>query len=163
MPVGKEDFEAGVYSDALHRVMECLQYDHALSYFEIRQQTGLYGQPLDDALIQLEALGLIHSKQLKDVMHYLKLQKATQQQWFTVDEAAQYLRVSRRTIYQLVREGELVSYRVGEAGHKRFKREDLDRAMHKEDIVELYAMTAAGDPVLAELWDNEKDAAYDQI
>jgi hypothetical protein len=27
----------------------------------------------------------------------------------------------------------------------------------------LLALTAQADPVLAELWDNEKDAAYDQL
>ena len=27
----------------------------------------------------------------------------------------------------------------------------------------LFALTAQADPVLAELWDNEKDAAYDQL
>jgi hypothetical protein len=34
------------------------------------------------------------------------------------------------------------------------------------DLVEqdrLLALTARDDPVLAELWDNEKDAAYDQL
>ena len=28
---------------------------------------------------------------------------------------------------------------------------------------ELYAMSSAVDPVLAELWDNEKDAEYDRL
>jgi hypothetical protein len=35
--------------------------------------------------------------------------------------------------------------------------------MRKDEAVELYGMSAAADPVLAELWDNEKDAEYDRL
>jgi len=31
------------------------------------------------------------------------------------------------------------------------------------EVEEVYAMNAISDPVLAELWNNEKDAEYDQI
>ena len=85
------------------------------------------------------------------------------QEWYTIDEAASHLRVSRRTIYQLLDQGKLACYRVGEGGHRRFKREDLERVMHRDSEGEVYAMNAAADPVLAELWDNEKDAAYDRL
>ncbi len=37
-------------------------------------------------------------------------------------------------------------------------REDLG-----EDGAELVTLTAKADPVLAELWDNDKDAAYDRL
>lgn len=95
--------------------------------------------------------------------HYEQASGTPKQEWYTIDEAANYLRVSKRTIYQLLKEGQLVSYRVGKSGHRRFKREDLDRTMQKEGDEELYALNAVADPVLAELWDNERDAAYDQI
>lgn len=36
----------------------------------------------------------------------------------------------------------------------------LEALLADEDIT---ALTAATDPVLAELWDNEKDAAYDEL
>ncbi|MBI3977170.1 MAG: helix-turn-helix domain-containing protein [Chloroflexi bacterium] len=49
------------------------------------------------------------------------------QEWFTVEEAAAYLRVSRRTVYKLVEEGRLPAYRIGAERHRRFRREDLDR------------------------------------
>ena len=49
------------------------------------------------------------------------------QEWFTVVEAAEYLRVSRRTIYSLVQRGRLTSYRIGKQRHMRFRRADLDR------------------------------------
>ncbi len=35
--------------------------------------------------------------------------------------------------------------------------------MPDDEAEGLLAMTAAADPVLAELWDNEQDAAYDQM
>jgi excisionase family DNA binding protein len=43
---------------------------------------------------------------------------------FTVDEAAEYLRVSRRQVYKLVRAGEIRGYRVGE--RLRFRPQDVD-------------------------------------
>lgn len=56
-----------------------------------------------------------------------------QQEWFTVNEAADYLRVSRRTIYKLVQEDRLKAYRVGAERHLRFRREDLDAALTPVD------------------------------
>jgi len=91
----------------------------------------------------------------------------TQQEWFTVDEAAEYLRLSKRTIYKLCQDGYLVGYRAGRRGHRRFRKEELDKLMerdmpgnHHEGLVALNAMA---DPVLAEVWDNEKDEAYDRV
>jgi excisionase family DNA binding protein len=90
-----------------------------------------------------------------------------QQEWFTVDEAAEYLRVSKRTIYRLCQERELVGYRTSRRGYWRFRKEDLDKALKKgipEDETEgLVALTATADPVLAEIWANEKDEAYDRV
>jgi excisionase family DNA binding protein len=88
-------------------------------------------------------------------------------EWFTVEEAAEYLRVSRRTIYKLTREGRLPAFRIGQERHRRFRKEDLDRvprpgeeARDMEGVLELTAYT---DPLLAEVWDNERDAAYDRV
>jgi hypothetical protein len=78
----------------------------------------------------------------------------TQQEWFTVDEAAEYLRVS-------------VGYRTSKRGYWRFRKEDLDKALKKgapeDDTEGLVALTATADPVLAEVWSNDKDAAYDRV
>lgn len=87
---------------------------------------------------------------------------AEPQDWYTIEEAAEYLRVSRRTMYHLVKERQLTAYRVGAKGHKRFRHEELDQVMKKEDVFP-YTMTANADPVLAELWDNDKDAEYDKM
>ena len=39
-------------------------------------------------------------------------------------------------------------------------REDVHQKKEEEEVL---ALTAQADPVLAELWDNERDAAYDQL
>lgn len=89
------------------------------------------------------------------------------QEWFTVDEAAEYLRVSKRTIYRLCHDGELMGYRTSRRGYWRFRKEDLDKALKKSipegEMEDLAALTATTDPALAEIWHNERDAAYDRI
>ncbi len=88
-------------------------------------------------------------------------------EWFTVEEAAEYLCVSKRTIYKLTREGRLPAFRIGNERHRRFRKEDLDKAPRPgEETINLEALlklTAEADPILAEVWDNEKDAADDRI
>lgn len=176
MPIGREDFEAcddgdvlsGVFQfgDLVHRVFQSLPEHHALMESEIVAQANLTAKEsnyVNDALAKLVELGRIRKKQIGGADRYQKEASPTIQQWYTINEAANYLRVSRRTIYQLLQEGQLASDRVGRAGHRRFKREDLDLVMQKEEGEELYAMSEIADPVLAELWDNEKDAEYDQI
>jgi excisionase family DNA binding protein len=88
-------------------------------------------------------------------------------EWFTVEEAAEYLCVSRRTIYKLTKEGRLPAFRIGQERHRRFRKEDLDKVPRPSEEVRtlerLIKLTAESDPVLAEIWDNENDAAYDRI
>jgi len=163
MAVGREDFEAGIRGDALHRVIESLPNDRALNYDEVREKTGLDGESLNDALHELQKMGLIEAKWLGASEHYLKVMPSPAQIWYTVDEAAQYLRVSRRTIYQLVKEMQLAPYKVGRAGHRRFKQEDIDSVMRKEQDIPESTLRASDDPVLAELWNNDNDAEYDRL
>jgi excisionase family DNA binding protein len=88
-------------------------------------------------------------------------------EWFTVEEAAEYLSVSRRTIYKLTKTGRLPAFRLGQERHRRFRKEDLDKVPRPDQDTrtsdDLLKSTAASDPVLAEVWDNEADAAYDQL
>ena len=88
-------------------------------------------------------------------------------EWFTIEEAAEYLCVSKRTIYKLTQEGRLPAFRIGRERHRRFRKEDLDKVPRlgkdTENVESLLTLRAAVDPVLAEIWDNEKDAAYDRI
>ena len=89
----------------------------------------------------------------------------TTKEWFTVEEAAEYLRVSKRTIYKLTSEGRLPAFRIGHERHRRFKKEDLDKVPRprEEPLGMEGTLNLKDDPILAELWDNEKDAAYDRL
>ena len=88
-------------------------------------------------------------------------------EWFTVGEAAEYLCVSRRTIYKLTQEGRLPAFRIGRERHRRFRKEYLDKVPQASqpsgDINSALTLAAPADPILMEIWDNERDAAYDQI
>ncbi len=88
-------------------------------------------------------------------------------EWFTVEEAAEYLRVSKRTIYKLTKEGRLPAFRIGQERHRRFRKGDLDKVPRAGDDAStteaLLKPSAESDPVLAELWNNEGDAAYDRL
>jgi excisionase family DNA binding protein len=91
----------------------------------------------------------------------------TIKEWYTVKEAAEYLCVSKRTVYKLSQEGRLPAFRIGRERHRRFRKEDLDKVPQLVEEVKslerLVRLTAEADPVLAEVWNNEKDAAYDRI
>ena len=58
-------------------------------------------------------------------------------EWFTVEEAARYLRVSKRTIYKWSSNGRLTAYLIGDRRHRRYRKDDLDnvprRAEHQEN------------------------------
>ena len=88
-------------------------------------------------------------------------------EWFTVEEAAEYLCVSKRTIYKLTKESRLPAFRIGRERHRRFRKEDLDKVPRPggetKNLDGPLKLTAAVDPVLAEIWDNEKDAAYARV
>ena len=88
-------------------------------------------------------------------------------EWFTVEEAAEYLCVSKRTIYKLTKEGRLPAFRIGKERHRRFRKEDLDKVPRPSEeaanIEALLKLSARADPVLAKIWDDERDAAYDRI
>ncbi len=163
MDIGKEDFEASVYGNSLELVMQSLAGTQALTETQIQTATGLTTESLSFALAQLQKLGKIERKLLGDSKYYSAISSEPRQDWYTIDESAGYLRVSRRTMYKLIHDGQLTAYRVGTGGHRRFKRDDLEQLMSPEKSEHVDAMTAAADPVLAELWDNEKDAAYDNL
>lgn len=147
----------------LAKVLNAIGQGEKISYLEIRRRSGLVGAELDGTLERLEQMGRIRSESLPDITHYWRTTPAPAQNWYTVDEAAQYLRVSRRTIYQLVKEMQLAPYKVGRAGHRRFKQEDIDAVMRKEQDIAESTLRASDDPVLAELWNNDNDAEYDRL
>ena len=163
MDDGKEDFEAGVYGNSLELVMQSLSGAKPLTETQIQTETGLTTESLNFALSKLEELGRIRWKWLGRYQVFSVITEPPPQEWYTIDESAGYLRVSRRTMYKLIHDGQLAAYRVGTGGHRRLKRDDLDRLMSPEETEPVDTTTAASDPVLADLWDNEKDAAYDKL
>jgi excisionase family DNA binding protein len=144
-------------------VLEQIPEDPAAGYLELRRKTGLAGADLDEALAELEGLGVIISKKTTNEVLYWKAGAVPDKEWYSVEDAANYLSVSKRTVQQLIRDGEMVAYRVGQGGHRRIRRADLDGPMHREDHSGLVELAGADDPALSELWDNEQDAAYDRL
>lgn len=55
--------------------------------------------------------------------------KPTDTSWFTVEQAAEYLQVSRPTIFRWMKQGLLSFYKVG--GATRFSKEGLDAVVEK--------------------------------
>ena len=53
----------------------------------------------------------------------------------TIEELSKYLRVSKSTLYKLVREGKIPSQKVGR--HWRFHKENIDRWLGQEAQSEL--------------------------
>ena len=145
------------------RVLEQIPEDPVVGYLELLAKTGLTGPDLDEALSVLENLGVIKSKKTAKEVLYWKAGTAPGKEWYSVEDAAKYLSVSKRTVQQLIRDGEMVAYRVGRGGHRRIRRTDLDGPMHREDHSGSVELAGAEDPVLSELWDNEQDAAYDRL
>ncbi len=89
-------------------------------------------------------------------------------EWYTVNEAAEYLGISRRTVYKLCENSRLPVSVIGAGRSRRFKRDDLDNVPTRlgkgESTTDIFKeMTAESDPVLAALWDNDLDAIYDRI
>ena len=88
-------------------------------------------------------------------------------EWFTIEEAAEYLCVSKRTIYKLTKEGRLPAFRIGWERHRRFRKEDLDKVPRTPDTIKnldaIMTLSASADPLLAEIWDNDRDAVYDRV
>jgi len=60
-----------------------------------------------------------------DVTHDIEKRKV-----LTIPEVSEYLRVSRQTIYRMLRRGDIPAFRIG--GDWRFNIEDLERWIEKE-------------------------------
>lgn len=53
-------------------------------------------------------------------------EETEEQGWLSVEEAAEYLGVSRRAIHKYVQQGRLAAFKAPIGGRTLFKREDLD-------------------------------------
>lgn len=68
--------------------------------------------------------------------------------WFTLDEAAAYLKVSKPSLYRWMSEGKLKFYKLAGTGARRFKKTDLDDLLEPGEIWEA---PAPRDPTLVEM------------
>lgn len=57
--------------------------------------------------------------------------KDEKQNWFTIEEAAAYLRVTKATIYNYMKDGLLTYYQLKSGRGRRFRKEDLDALLDK--------------------------------
>jgi excisionase family DNA binding protein len=82
--------------------------------------------------------------------------------YYTLDEAARMLKLHPQTLRRWIHQGKLPATRFG--SQYRLRREDIERAARPassasaDDLSEFDRMAVAS---LAELWDNEEDAIYD--
>jgi excisionase family DNA binding protein len=53
------------------------------------------------------------------------------QQWFTIEQAAEYLQVSKAAVYKWVRQGLLAYYELPSGRGRRFRRDDLDHLLQR--------------------------------
>jgi excisionase family DNA binding protein len=89
-----------------------------------------------------------------------------QREWLTVAEAADYLKISRDTIYRWAKQGKLTLYKLG--GLTRLRQSELDalivpkiRAGRVEGKLKLDPWSSLSEEAFAD-WDNPEDAIYDR-
>ena len=104
------------------RELEQIFEDAARGCLQLHRTTGLTETILDEALTELERLGMIPSKKSANAVLYWKAVAQSVKEWYSVDDVAKYLSVSKRTVQQLIRDAEMVAYRVGGGGHRRIGR-----------------------------------------
>lgn len=81
--------------------------------------------------------------------------------WLTVVEAADYLRVSRDTIYRWAKQGKLTLYKLG--GLTRVRQSELDSLIVPAPLASSRPdpWTVVSGQAFAD-WDNPEDAVYDR-
>jgi excisionase family DNA binding protein len=82
--------------------------------------------------------------------------------YYTLEEAARILKLHPQTLRRWIRQGKLPARRFGK--QFRLRAEDLERAAQPalpEEAEELSHFDRMSLAALAELWDNQEDAIYD--
>lgn len=81
------------------------------------------------------------------------------QEWLTVAEAADYLRLSRDTLYRWAKQGKIALYKVGGTA-TRVRKSDLDALAHRQTPPsDSWSQLSA--PAFDTDWDHPEDAIYD--
>ena len=156
MPIGRVDFEVGHIGRVHQAVLDAIPEEEAIGYAELRVVYGkIIGEdkpPFEQVMDNLSHL--ISGRPIGAQMFYIR-RKA----WLSSAEVARRLDVSMRTVQAWGQKGKLGARRVGD--RLRFAAEAVEdwvRGRH-------YAPGAdkAGDAVLTNVWDNEKDAGYERL
>jgi excisionase family DNA binding protein len=81
--------------------------------------------------------------------------------YYTLEEAAAMIKVHAQTLRRWIRQGKLSAKRFGK--QVRIRREDLERAARPAgpEVDEQGSFDRLALACLADLWDNEADAVYD--
>jgi excisionase family DNA binding protein len=87
-----------------------------------------------DAVVQMEEelLRALTAEERRDVAE--GQHSDTQKDWFTITELGSWLRVSRTTVYKLLRERHIPAYRIGRA--TRVRRRDVERWLEDQVRIE---------------------------
>jgi excisionase family DNA binding protein len=84
--------------------------------------------------------------------------------YYTVEEAAQLLRISRKATQQLLQSGKLQGIKIGRhwriLGAALLEMYDRGKETEASLVADWYAASRRS---LEEVWDNEEDAAYDKL
>lgn len=172
LQTGWLDFQAGKSGSDVTQVYNLIserwKAGEATGWPDLDALLEVTGGAKDSALLWLIQHGYITESKLEGVGAYayyapVEGRDTVSRTWLSVAESADYLHVSERTIYEWVKQGALMAYRTPTGGLLRFRREDLDACMVPTNAREHRPITAAEAPVLAELWNNDADAAYDNL
>ena len=87
----------------------------------------------------------------------------------TLQETAQYLKCHESTIRRYIKQGDFPHFKLGPRAF-RFRKSDIDRWIAQkvqgepiDDRMLVQGAKHLSEPAFAREWDNEKDAAYDQL
>ena len=81
--------------------------------------------------------------------------------FLTIDEAAEKLKVSPRTVRRWIKQGDLPAIKIGQT--VRILEKELEQLSNTRPYPPESALdiAAASDEVFAKTWDNDEDAVYD--
>ena len=156
MRIGAKDFELGhrgrmhqAIWDAIPAEGEAVDYGELKALYEQKGRDSQFS--FDQVLENLEPR--IESRKIGATTFYRR------KHWLASAEVARILGVSERTVQAWHQKGLLPATRAA-GGHLRFASEEVEAWASGEKPT---AVQGADDSVLAELWDNDADAAYDRL
>lgn len=157
--IGRVDYEMGHAGYVYQTVLDALPTDDAI---EIRDLWAIYDDldfaersiPLEKVLDDLSNAGHLEKRVIGPTTYIRRTR------WLSSAETASRLDVSRRTVQSWHQEGRLPGVRRG--GRLLFKEADVDTYVQGAGMTTV-ALSGADDSVLNDLWDNDADAAYDDL